>query len=59
MLYGLDFLEILELLRLTPTPRDDLHRFRAACRQEGTTPTTALHEFMLVYAEDENNPDQT
>ena len=57
VIYSLDFLEILELLRLIPIPRDDLHRFRAACRKEGTTPATALHEFIMVFSDDVNNPD--
>jgi transcriptional regulator with XRE-family HTH domain len=49
---NLDPLDVMELLRLKPISFTLLFRFRAACKQEGTTPLQALTDFMEVYVHD-------
>lgn len=47
--YQLDILEIIELLRLNFMEKKDLKNFRAACQNEGETPSDALKAFIIVY----------
>jgi predicted transcriptional regulator len=51
--YEIDALSILEMLYIFPVSPADLRRFRVVCRREATTPSEALRDFMLVYAEDD------
>ena len=51
--YRCDAFEILELLFLCPINRNDLHRFRVACRREGQSPGEALQIFIKIYSESE------
>lgn len=47
--YDLDLFEIHDVLRLRILDPKLLQEFRRACRQVGTTPAQALHDFLLVF----------
>jgi len=50
-LYGLDALEVAEILKINLATPLELKMFRAACAREGKTPAQVIADFVRVYPE--------